>query len=880
MPWLRRAILLLRRWRNRGRVEEDLDQEVQAYFDILVEREIERGLSREEAQRLVRLRSGSPSQVTDVVREARVGAAIETVLQDVRYAARILARSPGFTVFAVLTIALALGANAAIFSLVDGVLLKAATYPEAERIVQLWEKPPGAMRNGIAAANYLDWAAQSRSFEAMAAQTGTTVSYTGGGEPRSLRAGLVGARYFDVFGVKAALGRTFAADEDQSGKEKVAVLSQRTWRNVFGGDPALVGREIHLNGERYTVIGVLAASEFDRRSGDLWIPLVFAAKVARDYHYLGAVARMKAGVSLEQAQAEMSSIAAGIAALYPEVKKGWGATVDRYIDRIVGPQLRLSLKVLMWAVAAILLIGCANLANLLMARATLRSREIALRVALGARRGRVVRMLLTESLLLGFVGATVGIGLGYGLFTGIRSLLPPFYFPSESRIAMDGRVLLFLAAVTFLTSVAFGLAPAIQAARRNAVESLKDGGRGSSVGRTRLYVRHAFVAAQVAAAFILLVGGGLLMRSFQRLMSVDTGFQTEGLVAAYLPLAMERNPQIPELTLYVDRIIEGVRSVPGVYDAAVATAIPLRGWGDGMPFRLAEKPDEEVGTGFKIVTPGYFRALGLKLIAGRFLDSHDTAGSPHVVVVNESFVRRYFPDQSAVGKRILVEKILPNRRGLGPQTSWEIVGVTADEKGRGLDTPSDVGAYASFAQNPVVGLGLVVRGAGDGERLIRSVQQAVWKVNKDQVLDRAQTVERLKVDSAMDRRLMATLLGGFALLALFLACAGIYGVLSFVTAGRTQEMGIRAAMGASRANLIRHVIGGGSIPVLIGIGLGLGGALGLARFIQSLLFATNPVDAPTLFGVSAVFLMVSLAACFVPAWRAASVDPISALRQE
>jgi putative ABC transport system permease protein len=781
----------------------------------------------------------------------------------------------------VLTIALALGANAAIFSLVDGVLLKPTGYPEPERIVQLWEKHPRGGRNGISGANYLDWVAQSSSFEAMAAQTGATMSYTGGGEPKSLRAGLVSAPYFDVFGVKAALGRTFAKGEDQVGNEKVVVLTHRLWMNQFGGDRQLLGRTILLNGEPYTVIGVLpGSSEFDRRPNDLWAPLTFPGRVARDYHYLTAVARMKPGVSLEQAQAAMSAIAAGIAQLYPAVKKDWGAMVDRFVDRLVGTQLRLSLKVLMWAVAVVLLIGCANLANLLMARATLRSREIALRIALGAGRLRVVRMLLTESLLLSLGGAAIGVALGYWLLKLIQGLLPPFYFPSQADVAMDGRVLIFLSAVTILTAIAFGLAPALQAARRDSAESLKEGARGSSVGRGKLYVRHMFVALQVATAFILLVGGGLLIRSFQRLMSVDTGYQTEGLIAAYLPLAMERNPEVTKLTLYIDRVLEEVRSVPGVRDAAVATAIPLRGWGDGMPFRMAEKPNELVGTGFKIVTPGYFRALGLRLVAGRFLDERDNAGAPHVVVVNESFVKRYSPTESAIGKRILVEKILPNRRGLGPETAWEIVGVAADEKGSGLENPSDVGAYASFAQNPVVGLGLVVRGAGEGGALIKSVQQAVWKVNKDQVLDRAQTVEEMKFASMMSRRLTTSLLGGFALLAMFLACAGIYGVLSFVTAGRTQEMGIRAAMGASRADLIRLVIGGGLIPVLFGIAAGLGGAMGLARFIQSMLFATNPLDAPTLIGVSALFLVVAIAACFVPAWRAASVDPMSALRQE
>jgi putative ABC transport system permease protein len=809
-----------------------------------------------------------------------MGAFIETTLKDVRYAARILTRNPGFTLFTMMTIALALGANAAIFSLVDGVLLKPNGYPEPERIVMLWEKPPRGLRNSIAPANYLDWVKQSRSFESMAAQTGAGLSYTGGGEPKSLRAGVVSAPYFEVFGIKAAMGRTFAADEDQPGKDKVAVISHRTWMNLFGGDPSLIGRTIQLNGERYSVIGVLPrGSEFDRRSSDLWVPLVFPANPARDYHSYGAVARMKPGVSLEQAQAEMSAIAAGIAERYPAVKKDWGATVDRYIDRIVGPDMRLSLNVLMWSVAAVLLIGCANLANLFMARATLRSREIALRMAVGASRGRVIRMLMVESLLLSIGGAAVGIGLGYGLLDLILGLLPPFSFPAEANVVMDGRVLLFLAAVTILTSIAFGLAPAIQASRRHASESLKEGGRGST-GGGKLYVRHTFVAVQVAAAFILLVGGGLLLRSFQRLMSIEIGYETEGLVAAYLPLAMERNPEEAKLKQYIDRLIEEVRAVPGMRDAAVTTGLPLRGWGDGMPFRMAERPDQQVNTGFKIVSPGYFKALGLRLVAGRFLDERDTAGSPPVVVVNESFVKRYSPNESAIGKRVLVEKILPTRRGLGPQIAWEIVGMVADEKGRGLESPTDVGTYASFAQNPVVGLGLVAKGAGEGGALIKSMQQAVWKVNKDQVLDRPQTVEQLRTDSMMSRRLTTSLLGGFALLAMFLACAGIYGVLSFVTARRTQEMGIRAAMGASRGDLIRLVIGGGTTPVLAGIVVGLAGAVGLSRFIESMLFATRPVDVATLAGVSVLFLTVALAACLVPAWRAASVDPMSALRQE
>jgi putative ABC transport system permease protein len=817
-----------------------------------------------------------------------VNVALEQTLQDLRYGARILTRNPGFTFFAVLTIALGLGANAAIFSLVDGVLLKSLGYPEPERIVQLWEKPPRGLRNGIAAANYLDWVEQSRSFEAIAAQTGGTMSYapasqTGAsaGEPRSIRAAFVSAPYFDVFGIKAAIGRTFARDEDQRGKERVAVLSDRVWQSQFGADPAIVGRSILLNGEPYTVIGVLPRnSEFDRRATEVWVPLAFPPQVARDYHYLIAFARLRPGVAFHQAQAEMDQIAAGIAARYPAVKKDWGATVDRYLDRVVGPQMRTTLIVLMSAVVAVLLIGCANLANLLMARATLRSREIALRLAIGARRGRVIRMLLTESLLLSMLGAVLGVALGYGLLRWIYSVLPPFYFPSEARIGMDGRVLLFLTIVTILTSVIFGLSPALQASRRGPVEALKEGGRANSAGRRAILTRNVFVAMQVAVAFILLAGAGLLVRSFQRVLDVDTGYDAEGIVAAYLPLPMERNPEVASLTQYVQQILDEVGAVPGVQHAAVATAIPLRGWGDGMPFRLPENPDEIVGTGFKIVTPGYFRALGLRLVSGRLLDDRDRSGSLPVVVVNESFVRRYSPKQDAIGKRILVEQILPSRRGLGPQVSWEIVGVVADEKGSGLESTSDVGAYAAFAQSPVVGLGLVARGAGDSGVLLKSIQRAVLRVNKNQVLDRPTTVAQLKADSLIGRRMPTMLIGAFAVLAMLLACAGIYGVLSFVTANRTQELGIRAALGASRWDLLRSVLRTGAIPVLCGIAAGFAGAIGLTRFIQSLLFQTSPIDVMSLAVVSALFLVVAGLACLVPAWRAARLDPMTALRAD
>lgn len=821
-----------------------------------------------------------------------MSAPFESTMQDVRYALRMLRRTPGFTFFAVMTIALCLGANAAIFTMVDGMLLKGSGYPEPERIVQIWERTPGGGRNGVAGANYVDWAAQSRSFEAIAARSGATMSYTGiapalgssstgAAEAQPLRVGIVSPPFFEVFGVRPAAGRTFARDEDRLGKDKVTVVTHRAWASLFGGDPGLVNRDILLNGERYTVIGILPGnSEFDRQPPDLWVPLAFPSNPARDYHYLGVMARLKRGVTIQQAQAEMSAIAVRIAELYPAQKKGWNAIVDSYLERLISPRQRTLLTVLMSAVVAVLLIGCANLANLLMARGTLRSREMALRVALGAGRGRVVRMLLTESLVLSACGAIAGLGLGYGLLNWILSLMPPFSFPSEANIRMDGRVVLFLGAATLFTGLAFGLMPALQASRGDVNESLKEGGRASSAGRASVRLRHVFVIAQVAIAFIFLVGGGLLIRSFQRMLAVDIGYKTEGIVAAYLPLRMDRNPEVAELTQYIQQLLDEVRAVPGMRAAAVTTGLPLRGWGDGMPMFLPGSRDVERGTGFKIVSPQYFQALGLPLVAGRVLDDRDSANAPPVVVVNESFVKRYFPNKPAIGERILVERILVSRRGLGPMTSWEIVGVVADEKGRGLENAEDVGAYASFAQNPVVSLGLVARGSGDGAALIKSVQSAVWRVNRHQALDRPMTVDEIKAQSLMGRRLPTMLLAGFGVLAMLLACAGVYGVLSFVTARRTQELGIRAALGASRTSLMRMVIGSGTTPVLIGIAIGLAGAMALARFIEALLFDTKPLDAMTLIAVSAMFLSVALIACTVPAWRASRIDPATALRSE
>ncbi len=807
-----------------------------------------------------------------------------TWLADARFACRLFWNHRGFTAFAVLTLALGLGANMAVFSFLDGVLLKPLPYPEADRIVQIWEKPPGFTRNGVSAANFLDWRQEAQSFTAMAARTGDGLTLTGHGEPRQLRASRVSASYFDVLGVPPALGRAFAAHEDQPGHDRVVILSHRLWQAAFGGDAALLGRTITLNGDDHTVIGVLPrGSEFDRTFADIWLPLVLEpGKVARNFHYLGVVGRLKPGVSVERSQAEMSAIAARIAKAYPDIKKGWGATVDRLVDRVVGEQLRLSLIVLMSAVAGVLLIGCANLANLLLARATLRTRELALRAALGAGRRRLIGQLLVESLLLAGLGALAGLAVGYALFRAIRGLLPRFFLPTQAAVEIDWRVALFMLGLALVTSVLFGLGPALQAARRDPADVLKESGRGTTGGGPARWFRHGLVVAEVALAFLLLAGAGLLLRSFDRLMRVHPGFDSTNVVTMNLPLIMGRDVDGPRLTSYVDQIVEHVRAVPGVAHAAFTSALPMQGWGFGMPFRLDGVATESAGRQacfFKIVTPGYFEALGMQLRQGRGLDARDVGGAHPVAVVNETFARRFLRGASPIGRRVFVEQIVTGRRELGPEIPWEVVGVVADEKVGSLDSTS-AGMYVTYAQSPIVGISLLVKGSGDPAGFTKAVQRAVWAVNPRQALDDVRTLEEIKAESVGAVRLRTFLLALFAALALVLAAVGIYGVLSYVTAQRTQELGVRAALGASAYDLVRLVVTGAAIPVACGLLLGIAGSLALTRLLRTLLFEVTPTDPLILSAVGAGLLMVALAACYVPAYRAARVDPMAALRHD
>jgi len=811
---------------------------------------------------------------------------VNELLQDLRYGLRTLRKSPGFATVAVLTLGIGIGANTAIFSFVNGVLLKPLPYGEPERIVRVLEKPPGGGRNGISTLNYLDWQRDSTVFEYLAAQTGGSVTLTGVEQPVQLRGNRVSPHYFDIFGIKATLGRTFAEEEGQLGKERVAVLSHVLWESQFGADSNVIGRSVTLDGSPHTIIGVLpAGGAFDRAYAQIWRPLAFEPQnMTRNFHWFGAFAKLKRGVTLKQATAQMDAIGARIAQDYPDSNKGWGVNIEPFADTVVGTELRQSLYVLLAAVGMVLLIGCANLANLTLARGTAREREVAIRASIGAGRWRLVRQFLTENVLLSICGGIFGLVLGLALKRGLELAVPPFSLPREADVGIDTRVLLFTLALAVFTGIVFGLAPALQATRPNLAGCMKEGGRGASSGG-RHRVRGALVVTEMALAFVLLTGAGLLIRSFFQMQHVDTGFDSTNVLTAGLPIPDKRFPDPAQLNAYLRQIVSKVEAMPGVRDVALTSALPMQGWGYGMPFQRADKPMVDRANRracfFKMVSPSYFRALGMKLRKGRPLGAHDAKGTPPVAVINETMVRLYFKDEDPVGKRILVQDIVPGKTQLGPEIPWEVVGVVADEMVTNVDNKRDnPGIYVSNQQSPVFYQALVVRVGIDPSGLKQALSRAIHEINKDQTLTDVKTLEQVKAESMASSRLQSMLLTVFAAIAVLLAAIGIYGVISYSVEQRTHEIGIRAALGASRSDLLRLILRGGMLLAGIGLVLGFGGALGLTRLLANLLFGVGERDPMTIGAAAAILTGVALVACYIPARRATKVDPMVALRYE
>ncbi len=871
------------------RKQSDFNDEIQAHLALEVVRLQGEGMTPTEAEAAAKRAFGNVASAQEHFYESSRWLWLEHIQRDLFYAARVLLRSPGFTAIAITTLALGIGATAAIFSFVNAVLLKPLPYPHPEQIVSVGEKLPDGFSNPISTLNFLDWERQNRCFEYLAALAFDKVTLTGPDRPQEVKVHRVSASYFKVLGVGAAQGRTFATSENEPGNDLEVVLSNRLWRSRFGGDSQIIGRKITLDGKNYTIIGVLPAnSEFDRSWAAMWLPLSFApVNMTRNFHWLYAIARLKAGVTLKQARDQMETIGAGISAQYPDSNKGIGVAVNPYVDQVVQPELRRSLWVLLAAVGAVLLIGCANLANLTLARGTDREHEIAIRSALGARRLRLIRQLLTESIFLGMLGGVAGLGLGNAFMHGMKLWLPTDMLPPQANVRMDYSVLLLTMGTGILTGVLFGLAPALRGTRPDVARSLKESGR-TAAGSTSHRMKAGLLVAEVALSFVLLAGAGLLIRSFNKLASLNTGVDTMNVLAMDLPISLTEFTNSTALTSYLKEVNEKVRSVPGVREAAITNKPPMEGVG-GAPFQIEGRdnlayPQRPV-CGFKMVSPKYFDTVGMRLMKGRGLNEGDVAGTVPVTVINETMAKTYFKGVDPIGKRILIRQLVFGKAGRGPDIAWQVVGVVNDEKvggkggGIGLDEDIPV-VYVTFYQNPGIGNSLVVRSAVNPLALSEAIEQAIWQVNKNQAVTNIETLEEIKSESVTPARLRTALLAIFAGIALLLAAIGIYGVVSYSVAQRMRELAIRVAVGASPGDLLKLVIGKTMLMVLIGLALGGVTALALTRVLASLLYDTSPTDRLTWVVTAALLAAVALLACYFPARRVMKVDPLTILRFE
>ena len=811
---------------------------------------------------------------------------VPTVFHGVRQAIRQLRTSRGFSAVAIATIALTIGANTAMFSLVNGMLLRPLPYPDPDRIVRVLERLPSGGISGISTLNYLDWARENTVFEYMAAEAGWRATLTGGTEPVLIQAARTSAHYFDIFAVKPALGRTFLPGEDQLGKDHVVLLSHALWESRFGADSSLLGRDIRLDGEPYTVVGVLPkGGPFDRASAQLWAPLALRPSDSkRDYRWLGASAKLKPGVPFQRARNEMSAIGRRLADAHPESNKGRSVTVDRLSDVLISPDLRTAVSVLFAGTALVLLIGCANLANLALARSIARERETAVRAALGASRRRLVQQCLTEHVVLAVCGGVAGAGVAYLMMKWIASLIPPSALPPAVDIGMDTTALIFTLIVAIGTGVLFGIGPALRSTSPTLLGALTHGSHATTLGSSARRIRSGLVVAEIALAFVLLVGSGQLMRSFFKLLEVDPGFVAANVLTAGLPITRKQHPDPVELNTYLASIRAAVEAVPGVREAAITSVLPLRGWGFGLPYSIAGRGQVDRGyrspAFFKIVSPSYFPALGIRRLAGRVLSDNDRVGTPRVAVINEALAKREFANDDPIGKRIVVPELVPGQTEFGEEVAWEIVGVIADEKITGLGDEISAGMYVSNEQSPTYNVDLIVRAAMPPQSLQKALRVAVDRVNKDQALSDVSPLQQIVDQSMRGNRVMSMLFTVFAAIALLLATLGIYGVIAYTTAQRTRELGIRAALGASTGNLRRLVFLGGIRLAVAGVAIGFAATFATTRVLSSMLYGVGVRDPLTIAGVAAILSAVAGLACFLPAWRSTRLEPVEALRSQ
>ena len=801
---------------------------------------------------------------------------MQTLQQDVRYGVRMLTKKPIFTAIAVVTLALGVGANTAIFSVVNAVLLRALPYHNGNQLVALASSSSSGERDGISIPEAQEFQERMQSLEDLAAFQSQSVNVTGGDRPDRVRGSFVTANYFKVFNLNPVIGRTFVQGEDRQGAAKLAVVNEKLWRERLNGEKNLDAAKLILNGEAYSVIGVVTSSfkqPFDQ-DVEVWMPVGnFPGNTGqREARFLFGMGHLKPGVSLAQAQTEANTIASQLAQAYPKENGGRGARVESLRELMVGG-VRPMLWLLFAAVGVILLIACANLANLLLARGLARQKEIAVRAALGASRWRLIRQLLTETTLIGVLGGVGGLLLAYW---GLYALLKlPQNFVNTEEAGVDARVLLFALAVSVLTGWLFGLLPALQLARPELQSFLKEGARGSGEGSRWNRVRGAFVVTQVALSLLLLVSAALLIRSFDKLLRVDPGFKTEKLLSLEYRLPRNKYREPAAQLNFHQQVVERLEEIPGVQSASLVRGLPFSGNGGTtkivLPDREIPPPGMEPEVMVNTAMPNYFETLGIPLIKGRVFGNEDRADSPPVVVINQLMAQRFWPNQDPLGKQIKFTE---------DESTATVVGIVGDAKHFWLEEDQRPQVYGPFSQGPGIFATAVMRTSVEPLSLSEPVRQAIWKVDPDQPMWKIRTVEFLVNRATADRKFLMALMGIFATLALVLTIIGLYGVISYLVNQRTQEIGIRMALGAQMRDIMRMVLKQGMVLVLTGVALGLAAAWLLTRLMSRLLFQVSATDPPTFVGISLLLIAVALLACYIPARRATKVDPLVALRYE
>jgi putative ABC transport system permease protein len=874
------------RWRRfwlRKKLEEELEKELRFHLDQHTADLIAQGFDPEEARRRARLALGGPEQVKEHCRDARGTRWLDDLLQDLRYGARMLMKNPGFAFVAIITVAAGIATNTTIFSVADALILRPFRFPNQERLVMVWERSiaQGGFDHGLAApGNFNDWREQSQSFERLIAIDQRAFDLTGSHQPEQFGGYGVSADFFDALGVKAAIGRTFLPGEDEPGRDHVVVLKHSLWERRFDADPNIVGRTLTLNSKTFTVIGVMPPDfNFPVNGGEMWSPLAFddKTKLERGDHNLRAMGLLKPGVSIAQANADLDSVSRRAQRLFPETNAGRSASVLS-VNEDFARGSKMYVIPLIGTVAFVLLIACANVANMLFSRAFGRRKEIAVRLALGASRWRLVRQLLTESLLLAFAGGVIGLLLSAWAVVLMRDAFPEDYailIPGSNHFGINRTVLLFTLMISMLTSVVFGLMPALQASKPNLNETLKEGVKGASSASSRQRLRGALVVAEVALSLVLLIGAGLMIHSFVAMLRDDIGFNPQSVLSFRLWLPEARYSEAQRRGFF-DQLLRRLETLPGVEAAGATNLLPMSNNFINTSVEIVGRPPFEKGkepyADYRIVTPGYFRAIAMSLRRGRGFTADDNEQSTRVVIINETFARRFFPNQDPIGRQIA-----HSGRSDKPM---EVIGVVGDVKDTDLDAVFRPGFYLPYAQEPWSGVGVVLRAATEPTALAGAARDEVMKLDPVLPVNDIKTVERMIHSRSSPKRFMTAMMSVFAAIALLLAGVGLYAVMAYAVSQRTHEIGIRLALGARSGDIMRLVTGQGLKLTLAGLALGMAGAFALTRVMEPLLYGVAPTDPLTFILISLALSGAALLACWIPARRATKVDPMIALRCE